>query len=98
MTDHHEVRVVDRPTENGVKINNVLTGLLLASALWVGSSVQDLKESVVLLAANQTHNIEALDALERTTSINSARIVTLERLHPEYYQGKEEIPRGKSYP
>lgn len=85
MTDHHEVRVVDRPTENGVKINNVLTGLLLASALWVGSSVEDLKSAVVTLATEQAHVIQDLAQTIDDIEDNSARITTLERLHPEFY-------------
>lgn len=93
------VRVIDRPTENGVRINNVLTGLLLAAALWVGSSVEDLKGAVVLLASEQQHAGEDIRDIERNVGLNSARIITLERLHPEYYEGKQEIPRnGQSYP
>ena len=55
MTDRKEVEFHDRPTETGVRINNVLTGLLLGAALWVGNSVEDLKEAVVILATQQEH-------------------------------------------
>lgn len=77
--------VKDKPTENGVRLNNVLTGLLLAAALWVGSSVEDLKSAVVLLASEQSHAAEDLEANSDIIAHNVRRITTLERLHPEYY-------------
>lgn len=83
-----EVNVHDRPTEKGVWIGNVLTGLLLAAALWVGSSVEDLKEAVVILATNQDHNSQALGELKAEAKSQDRRIDTLERFHPEFYGGK----------
>lgn len=92
MVDHNEhpesrikYIVKDKPTENGVKINNVLTGLLLAAALWVGSSVEDLKGAVVTLAAEQAHVVKDLGETVADIEDNKNRITTLERLHPEYY-------------
>jgi len=80
--------VADLPTENGVRLNNVLTGLLLAAALWVGSSVEQLKEAVVILATQQVHNEKALVALEEDIEDNIGRITVLERFHPEFFGGK----------
>lgn len=85
MSEQPDIRVVDRPTENGVRINNVLTGLLLAAALWVGSSVESLKEAVVILATNQEHNVTALDEVRAEQKDHDGRIRILERLHPEFY-------------
>lgn len=77
--------VKDKPTETGVKVNNILTGLLLAAALWVGNSVEDLKSAVITLATEQAHVITDVgDAIEDIDD-NTKRIVTLERLHPEFY-------------
>lgn len=81
--------VKDKPTENGVKINNVLTGLLLAAALWVGSSVEDLKGAVVILATEQAHVVADLGESLADIDDNTKRIVTLERLHPEFYMKKD---------
>lgn len=83
-----EVNVHDRPTEKGVWIGNVLTGLLLAAALWVGSSVEDLKEAVVILATNQDHNSQDLGELKAESKAHDRRLNALERFHPEFYGGK----------
>lgn len=88
MSDYKATPVADRPTENGVRINNVLTGLLLAAALWVGSSVEDLKEAVVILATNQDHNSQDLGELKAEAKSHDRRINALERFHPEFYGGK----------
>lgn len=83
-----EVYVHDKPTEKGVWIGNVLTGLLLAAAVWVGSSVEDLKEAVVILATTQDHNITTLAELKAASKDHDKRLNTLERFHPEFYGGK----------
>lgn len=92
MTDEkrpqeREFVVHDRPTETGVKINNVLTGLLLAAALWVGSSVEDLKEAVIVLATQQEHNEATILDIEDDIKDNRNRIRVLERYHPEFFNG-----------
>lgn len=49
------VRVADMPTESGIKINNILTALVLMVMSWVGFNINFLKETVtdvkVLMAA-----------------------------------------------
>lgn len=86
--ENREVEFHDRPTETGVRINNILTGLLLAAALWVGNSVEDLKEAVIVLATQQTHNEKTMASIEEDVEHNEGRITVLERLHPEFYQKK----------
>jgi len=38
--------VADRPTESGIKINNILTALVLMVMSWVGYNINDLKDSL----------------------------------------------------
>lgn len=38
--------VTDRPMEVGIKLNNLLTALVIAVMMWVGTSVTQIKESL----------------------------------------------------
>lgn len=80
--------VVDKPTENGVRLNNILTGLLLAAAVWVGSSVENLKTTVVEITTDQSHVQKDIGVLEEGVATNTHRIDTLEKLHSDYFIGR----------
>lgn len=80
-----EIIVRDKPAELSGRINNILSALLLGAAVWVASSLEDLKEAVVVLATNQEHNVETLVELKALVKDNDKRLHTLERLHPEFY-------------
>ena len=41
-----EIVVVDRPTEVGVKINNVLTALVLMVMSWVGYNIDSMRTQI----------------------------------------------------
>lgn len=41
-----EVNVVDRPTEVGIKLNNILTALVLMVMSWVGYNINQMKEDI----------------------------------------------------
>lgn len=91
---HVQYIVKDKPTENGVRINNVLTGLLLAAALWVGTSVEQLKEAVIVLATEQKHNTIIVDGMQEDIERAENRIGILERLHPEFYLKSPPLAKG----
>ena len=44
--DCEALRVADRPTESGIKINNILTALVLGVMSWVGLNINHLKDSL----------------------------------------------------
>ena len=48
MSDEEQVKmmVVDRPTEVGVKINNILTALVLGVMSWVGLNINHMKDDI----------------------------------------------------
>ncbi len=62
------VDVADRPTEVGIKLNNVLTALVLMVMSWVGYNINHVKEDIGemrtdsrVLANDVTHLAEKLD-------------------------------------
>lgn len=57
--------VKDRSAEFGIKINNILTGLILAAILWVGSTIEELKEMVWGLVADQRELQQQITVLEK---------------------------------
>jgi len=55
MPDEHEdiykrrsdtYPVQDRPAENGIKINNIISFLILSVMAWVGYNIEDIKKNV----------------------------------------------------
>jgi len=57
--------VSDRPTENGVKLNNVLTGMILAAIIWVGTSIEAIKDDISKVVTAQAINTTKIKALDR---------------------------------
>ena len=43
------VEVQDKSSEVGIKLNNVLTAILISVMLWVGTSILSVKEEIGLL-------------------------------------------------
>ena len=84
---HVRYIVTDKKTEHGVLLNNLLTGLLLAAALWVGNSLEEMKSTVAVLANNQLHNDARTENLEGRIERNDGRLDVLERLHNDYFRG-----------
>jgi len=56
-------QVTDRPAESGIKLNNILTGLILAAILWVGSSIEQIKGNVAEVTARQMVGNEKISHL-----------------------------------
>lgn len=56
--------VQDRPAETGIKVNNILTGLVLASILWVGNSIMDIKEIIASMDKHQALLTKDVSILE----------------------------------
>lgn len=47
MEERHETTIVqDRPTEDGIKLNNILTFMILAVMTWVGANITVMKDSL----------------------------------------------------
>ncbi len=61
--------VQDKPTENGIKINNILTALILAAILWVASSIDSIKEDIGRITTGQEVNNVRIDLLEHRTEV-----------------------------
>ncbi|NIT58380.1 MAG: hypothetical protein GWN00_19780 [Aliifodinibius sp.] len=57
-------QVNDRPAETGIKVNNILTGLILAAIIWVGTSIEEIKGNVAEVTAFQMVNTEKINHLE----------------------------------
>lgn len=51
--------VQDKPAEVNLKLNNVLTGLVLAAILWVGNSIIDIKD--IIASLDKTMSLQARD-------------------------------------
>lgn len=77
MPEPQEVK--DRPAENGIKINNILTALILTSILWVATSIEDIKASLFEVATSQRVDGNRIDSLEtrvsRTESIIDEKVL-----------------------
>jgi len=59
-----KLEVQDKPTEVGIKLNNILTALVLMVMSWVGYMINDMNKSIGVIATvaavnqNQLANIE----------------------------------------
>jgi len=55
---HSAQPVQDRPTETGIKINNIISFLILSVMAWVGYNIEDIKKNVsttiTITAINKT--------------------------------------------
>lgn len=75
--------VQDKPTEIGIKLNNVLTAITIAILVWIGTSILSVKEEVGNLrtdiAVGQT-NIEHLEE-KLEEHINNKAIHTMGHVH-----------------
>ena len=57
--------VSDKPAESGIKINNILTALLLASVFWVGNSIESIKIELAKVTAIQLIGKDRLENHEQ---------------------------------
>lgn len=71
-------QVTDKPTETGIKLNNILTCLILAAILWVGSSIEEIKVNVAEVTAFQMVNSEKINQHETRLNKNEHRIARVE--------------------
>jgi len=73
MTEDREERrsaspVSDKPAETGIKINNIISFLILSVMAWVGYNIEDIKknvaETVTVAAVNKAEirNLQERDA------------------------------------
>ena len=84
--------VNDRPAESGIKLNNIISALILAAILWVGSSIETIKDKLTAVIVTQseirkdvTYNTERdkqrderINVNVKNISENSKRIEKLE--------------------
>ena len=57
--------VQDRPTENGIKLNNILTFLVLGVMSWVGINITQIKDSVSDMRINEAVTAHKLSYLDK---------------------------------
>jgi hypothetical protein len=73
--------VQDKSTETGVKINNILTALVLMVMSWVGYNIDKLKDDVSQWASIVSVNENKLDNLKEKVQGLDSRITIIERKH-----------------
>lgn len=56
MNEPNVQTVQDRPAETGIKINNIISFLILSVMAWVGYNIEDIKKNVA-----QTTTITAVN-------------------------------------
>jgi len=52
--------VADRPTERGITLNNIITGLILLVAGWAGNNIDEMNEKVGLIDKQSALNTQAI--------------------------------------
>ena len=69
MNDNNDegmsMNVQDKSAETGIKVNNILTALVLAVMLWVGTSILDIKDEVAGVRTDFAVNNIQLTQLRR---------------------------------
>lgn len=68
-------QVNDKPAEVGIKLNNILTGLILAAILWVGTSIEQIKTNVAEVTAHQMVNGEKISSLENRIKLLENKVL-----------------------
>ena len=73
--------VNDRPAESGIKLNNIISALILAAILWVGSSIETIKDKLTAVIVTQseirkdvTYNTERDKQRDERININVKNI------------------------
>ena len=73
--------VNDRPAESGIKLNNIISALILAAILWVGSSIESIKDKLTAVIVTQseirkdvTYNTERDKQRDERININVKNI------------------------
>lgn len=61
-------QVSDKPAEVGIKLNNILTALILAVMMWVGSSIETIKSDIAEVTAAQRVNDTKINHLDYRVS------------------------------
>lgn len=46
--------VNDRPAESGIKLNNIISSLILIAIVWVGSSIETIKDKLTDVIVTQS--------------------------------------------
>ena len=62
------MEVQDKPTENGIKLNNILTALILGVMSWVGVNITTMKDDISLMRTDFAVNKNELSHLR--TALN----------------------------
>lgn len=79
-------QVEDRSAERGIVINNILTGLILAAIVWVGSTIEQLKEMVWGLVAEQKLQQQQIVGLKEQLQVQ----VEVDKSHNERLRKLED--------
>lgn len=72
-------RVSDKPAENGIRINNILTALILIAITWVGTSIESIKDTLAIQAKNQAvleTKVDNIDTRENARFTDTSRRLT----------------------
>lgn len=54
-------QVEDRKVETRIQVGNILSALILAAILWVGSTIEELKTTIADMSTRQQVNITLLN-------------------------------------
>jgi len=60
-----KLEVQDKPTEVGIKLNNVLTALVLMVMSWVGYMINDMNKSIGIIATAAAVNQKQVIYVEK---------------------------------
>lgn len=60
-----KLEVQDKPTEVGIKLNNVLTALVLMVMSWVGYMINDMNKSIGIIATAAAVNQKQVTYVEK---------------------------------
>lgn len=73
------VRVSDAPAESGIKLNNIISSLLLGVMAWVGVNIERMRDDI--------------SVIRETTKVNSVEIINLKKQlsdHVETYHSQRQ--------
>lgn len=71
-------KVSDVPVEKGIMVGNILSGLILAAILWVGSTIISLKDDINDVIIEQKVIISELSSVKMTQQDHEDRLRIME--------------------
>ena len=71
-------KVSDVPVEKGIMVGNILSGLILAAILWVGSTIISLKDDINDVIIEQKVIISELSSVKMTQIDHEKRLRSME--------------------